>query len=114
MKNKVEVEQPKSEVSNTNEVATEKRAVTPVNSRLYNLISEPSLPSRGKQRIAVLSVLRAAKEPMTPEQIEPLATAAGLSAIGGNLASVRYHLHQLKLMGHVEEIQPTVVKTEAA
>lgn len=113
MKNKVEVEQPKAEVS---QVAVEPvAAVTPVNSRFYRLIAEPSISPRGKQRIIVLQILREHKEGITPEQMKPLADALGLVATGGVLPSCRYHLHQLKLQGLVEESNKSwTAQTEAA
>lgn len=86
-----------------------KAAQVPVANRSYKLISEPAATPKGKQRQIVLNILRAAKEPMNVEQIAKLAKEQGLTAVGGVLPSCRYHLHQMKLLGLVEEIKPVAV-----
>jgi hypothetical protein len=73
--------------------------IKPVNARKYSLSQNPSIPPKGKQRLIVLSILNNAKSPMTPEEISPLAEKMGLTATGGVLPSVRYHLHHLVLLG---------------
>lgn len=108
---KVEVEQPKVEQSAATQ---QKPAITPVDSRQYKLIQEPSIPPRGKQRLIVLQILRENKEkPMTIAEITPLAAKMGLSAIGGVGPSVRYHLHQMELLGQVQVVNP-IAATVAA
>jgi hypothetical protein len=84
--------------------------VTPVNARRYTLAASAPLVAKGKQRQIVLNLLRAATNPMTPEELAPLADAAGLYAVGGTLPSVRYHLHHLVLSGHAtwEAVAPAV------
>lgn len=106
MKNtKVEVETAAVEAPKSNEVEATKTVRTPVDARQYILKSEASVPGKGVQRIAVLSVLRNANgKPMTAAEIEPKAVAAGLKAVGGTLPSVKYHLHQLQLLGFVEVV----------
>lgn len=83
--------------------------VTPVNARRYTLAASAPLTAKGKQRQIVLDILRAAEKPMTPEEIAPIATSKGLTAVGGVLPSVRYHLHHLVLLGHATwEAAPAV------
>jgi len=82
--------------------------ITPVNARSYSASAQLQATYKGKQRQIVANILRASKEPLTPEQIAPLAESMGLTAVGGVLPSVRYHLHHLVLLGHAEWTAPAV------
>jgi hypothetical protein len=87
--------------------------VTPVLARSYAATATLAATYKGKQRQIVASILRAAEQPLTPEQIAPMAEAAGLTAVGGVLDSVRYHLHHLVLLGHAEWTAPAAEKVAA-
>ena len=85
--------------------ATEVKAtVTPVMNRKYTRTDMPVEVFRGKQRQIVATILNAAKEPMSVEEVSKLAAEAGLVAIGGVIPSVRYHLHHLGLLGYVKTV----------
>jgi hypothetical protein len=72
--------------------------VTPVELRRYTLVGSPQ-PAKGLQRQIVINLLAAATSPVTIADLAPLASAAGLRAVGGVAPSVRYHLHHLCLLG---------------
>lgn len=85
-----------------NSVIDVERRTAPVGERLYRFISQPSIPSRGKQRQIVLGIMASAKEPLSLSKIAELADEQGLKAIGGVEPSCRYHLHHLCKLGHIE------------
>lgn len=95
-------EQPKSETPKAAAETTEKVIKIAPAERKYKLIAAPTTAPRGKQRQIVLKALTEGKEPMSAKDIEPIAKAAGLTANAGVLASVAWHLHQMKLAGQVE------------
>lgn len=86
---------------------------TAVNDRKFKLIKEPSMAFKGRQRQIVIEVLKAAKEPMSGDEIAIPAATLGLQATAGVAASVKWHLHHLVLMGYVECVNPnTTVEIE--
>lgn len=74
--------------------------VTPVLARTYSATATLAPSYKGKQRQIVATILRSSKVALSPEQVAKQAEAAGLTAVGGVLPSVRYHLHHLVLLGH--------------
>jgi hypothetical protein len=88
--------------------------VTPVLSRSYSRTATLAATYKGKQRQIVAAILRSATEPLTPEQVAKLAEEAGLTAVGGVLPSVRYHLHHLCLLGEASYEAPAVEEQKAA
>jgi len=96
-------EQPKSETPKTAAESFEKVVKIAPAERKYKLVAPPTTAPRGKQRQIVLKALTEANgEPRSAKDIEPIAKAAGLTANAGVLASVAWHLHQMKLSGQVE------------
>lgn len=86
--------------------------VTPVPERKYIVsaaVTENESKFRGKQRQIVFDLLKASTEPMTIEELTPLAEEKGLKAIGGVEPSVRYHLHHLAKDGLVEVTNPKIL-----
>lgn len=83
--------------------------VTPVLARTYAATPALAPTYKGRQRQIVADILRSSKVALTPEQIAPLAAAKGLTAVGGVLPSVRYHLHHLTLLGHASWTEPVAV-----
>jgi hypothetical protein len=78
--------------------------VVPVLNRTYKITSTCPSSFKGKQRQIVRDVIATDKEKYwTIQEVSDLARSKGLSAVGGVLESVRYHLHNLKLSQHVEE-----------
>lgn len=73
---------------------------TPVMDRKYTVMARTSLSFRGVQRQIVYNILLASTEALTIAEITPIAEANGLKAVGGVLASVRYHLHYMVKDGH--------------
>lgn len=87
----------------TNVIAAPAKAtVTSVNDRKYKLTESCPSSFKGAQRQIVRNILANSKEPMTPAEVAPLADQAGLKSITPTLASVRYHLHHLQLLGFAE------------
>lgn len=91
-------------VETTNEVSTK---VTPVNERKYALsVDRPQVKS--KQASIVLDILAASSEPLTIDEIAPIASDKGLKAVGGVAPSVRYHLHMLTKDNVTHVTNPTI------
>lgn len=88
--------------TNVQPAPTAKAAITAVNDRKYKLSASCPSSFKGAQRQIVRNILANSKEPMTPAEVAPLADAAGLKSITPTLASVRYHLHHLQLLGFAE------------
>lgn len=87
--------------------------VTSVLSRRYTVATLPTTQPKGKQRQIVLAILASADGPLTPEQVATKADALGLTAVGGVLPSVRYHLHHLCLLGHASYEAPAAEQKAA-
>jgi len=97
---------PETQVAST-EVPTVTK-VTPVNERKFVLaVDRPQVKS--KQASTVLDILAASQDPMTIEEIAPLAEAKGLKAVGGVTPSVRYHLHHMTKEGITKVVNPTII-----
>jgi hypothetical protein len=87
--------------------ATEVIAASNVNptdtyTRKYRLTSTAPTAVKSAQRQIVLNALRASDKPLSALDIEPIAAAAGLVSKTPVKASVRFHLHNMKLLGHAE------------
>lgn len=84
--------------------------IVPVLTRSYSLTTSvlPVSSYKGKQRQIVVQTLLDSKIPMTPEQMVGPCTEKGLTAVGGILPSIRYHLHHLTLLGHTVWSSPEV------
>jgi hypothetical protein len=81
---------------------------TAPNDRVYKLKGTgPSLEPKGKQRQIVLACLRQEDRGWTIPEVLAYAKANNLYAIGGQEASVKWHLHQMSLLGMVEVVNPT-------
>lgn len=84
------------------ELVTKTVARIPVSEKSFSWVDGPT-GWKGKQRQIVVDILRAAEKPMAYQDIVDLAEEKGLQATGGVPDSVKYHLHQLVLLGHVSE-----------
>jgi len=106
----VTIEEPKAEVK-AEPVLKEK--TTPVEDRIYAIVTEPQTPFKGKQRQIVFGTLKdltSGDEAMagaTIAQVTAVAKKVGLVAKGGVEPSVRYHLHHLTLLGFTKILNPT-------
>jgi len=73
--------------------------------RRYTLIKRPPLAPKGRQRFIVLHLLIEAqkngKKDVSAEELVPAADALQYYAEAGTLASIRWHLHQMRLGGLV-------------
>jgi hypothetical protein len=81
---------------------------TPVMERKFKLAVERPQNLKSKQASIVLDVLCASEDPMSISEIAPIAESKGLTAVGGVLPSVRYHLHHLTKDGVTEVVNPTI------
>lgn len=84
------------------ELVTKTTPRVPVTEKSFAWVDGPTT-WKGKQRQIVVDILRAAQSPMEYQDIVDAAAAKGLQATGGVPDSVKYHLHQLVLLGHVAE-----------
>ena len=79
---------------------------TPPDQRRYKLIRRPSTAPKGNQRIIVLHLLiealKAGKTDISAEEMVDAANSLHYHAEAGTLASIRWHLHQMKLAGFVQ------------
>ena len=82
---------------------------TAVNERKYKLAVERPQGIKSKQASIVLDILAASSEPLTINEIAPIAAEKGLTAVGGVAPSVRYHLHHFTKDGITEVVNPTFV-----
>ena len=73
-----------------------------VEDRTFQVAESCPTAWKGKQRQIVVDILKSDKDrAWTLTEIVTLANEKGLTAVGGVTDSVKYHLHQLVLLGHI-------------
>lgn len=87
------------------------RNATPALDRVYRFVKYPAETPKGAQRRITLDVMKAAEGPLPVREIAKRTEAAGLTATAGVLLSTSWHLHQCKLLGLVEAVNPTSTPT---
>ena len=102
-------ETPKAPPTVTEMKKVEKK--TPGLDRKYKLIGSPSIPSKGRQRAAIMTVMLSNKEKeWTIQEIAKIVERDHqYNATAGTIPSVAWHLHQMKIavVPLVKVVNPT-------